>query len=549
MSTTEKDLIIYENAAKQMEVSPVAEHQQLFLEDENRKSYVGGLVRFNSRSLAQNGRRNDYASSCIALPFVTIISAFETATPANIPDLSGLTDFKLALKSGYKCVNSLRVKINSQDILPQQSHLDLTTSFNIAIRNNDEDDQFLEKVIHAKETAESVFYNPGASRDGHGLCNNRNSTPFTTSLSANEVKANAGFAKRCKLMSNAITATNGIASLVNANSTILSDSVINHIVKTAGYIAVYSTVYIPLTDLSNLFDGFSLNFGTLFELEVQVNQSEMTFVTTGATSLVPSTLLNTGYTTPLHVASTRVSNGMEDMMAVENRTITISHNLVGAQWSRHKALNVPEHPWGSCRWIIDSYLLNPEAELRYISNNQIVQFNYSHYNQMPNIVANVGQNRHLIASSSIENVKSMVIFPQLVATDNDGIFDTLQTPWYSGNCAPSWFTNVQVYIDGVSMFQQPLSSMDELYKLLPNGSVNANTSKNIKGGLTVEEYKFGPNKGYFFDLSRGEDLNSTTKHNISISFTNSGLKPYQLYCFLEESKQFSYDSRTGATVV
>ena len=242
--------------------------------------------------------------------------------------------------------------------------------------------------------------------------------------------------------------------------------------------------------------------------------------------------------------STRSEWGSYDMR--ENGTLTVSASVVKPTFPAHRSLNIV-HDQTDVRLHVPVVRLTPSEEENWLSINKTIQFSYPTFSLYETTVAAQGRLNYQI-SAGIINPRSILIIPQLTAVEN-AMVPPLESPYFSApNCAcPSLFSDFNVSVDGINLYQNNLSSSVDFYRQIQGlYASNSNMTDNIKGGLTFRDFNSGLYKYYFVDISRSADPDSSRPRNIQIKFKNEGLKAYTLYIFVTSMNRIEIDGLTGA---
>ena len=135
-------------------------------------------------------------------------------------------------------------------------------------------------------------------------------------------------------------------------------------------------------------------------------------------------------------------------------------------------------------------------------------------------------------------------------SENGGAtFSVLNSP-FTGEPAcvsPNIITNWNVQLGGINVYPNPVTFGYELYLNEMNGNYGVNSNKTM--GLCssrISQIEYNNIFGYIVcDLSRRLPEDETTSISLSISGTNSGAKPLDLFCYIEYEKTIQIDLTTG----
>ena len=596
------DSLIFDMAqsAGDSEFKPFVKKEMVFITDQSSSgNYSNGQIVFETSQLSNNGRWCDYGmDSYFSFP---IMLTCTMATQLGVAiDWTGAnpkaSDYLVALKnSNYNIINTMQVEYGNNSVLQQTSGLNQYINFRLNTEMDAQDEALNGPTIgYARDTSTSWRYESAAvgSSYGRGLCNNANSAlkPNSASEFYGECTNDGMFRRQLNYQKTATAGVvqaipNGRDVILGNDNTRIKNSGQNYTESTAAYKVWYYDCILRLRDLPFFQKLPPLLRGSYMKVTFGLNQIffQVTKDNAGNLNYLPATTISNGTCNPVMVAAGVASFSSNCVVVDEtiaNAKLDVAVNLnhipcgsacipVGAAANNFTLLSIsccvgknyfPAHAGlgllpakSQCRWYIPTYVMNPISEGQYITLGQktvkyIELFSYPVYNLLN------GQNFTTLISNGLARMKRLIIMPYISQNSHGSenaaaTFSVLNSPFTcEPSCvSPNIISNWNVQLGGINVYPNPISMSYELYLQEMNGNYGVNSNKTM--GLCssrISQIDYNNTYGYLVcDLSRRLPEDDTTSISLSISGTNSGAKPLDLFCYIEYERQITIDLTTG----
>ena len=250
--------------------------------------------------------------------------------------------------------------------------------------------------------------------------------------------------------------------------------------------------------------------------------------------------------------------------------INVSVSIQRVVNSMHNALNVTSHSL-PCRLYVPLYTMNEDYQKQYMGMGQ-KKFNYTDILSYVNTVG-PGNNFSIQVATGLKNVSKIIVIPIIndksncvysaaVAQNNTAgslayeklalnSFSPLISPFSSEPATSSplcgSLTELNVRLGGKPVLSSNSKYNWEMFyeQLYGDNSLNGSQLTGVNSGL-VNERNWRQNYNYYvFDCSRFSNTNDMPQGIELIGQSNSKLS-IDLYCFVEQKKEFVIDVSTGA---
>ena len=594
------DSLIYDLSigAGDTDAKPFLKKEMLNITDQNSSgNYSNSQIVFETSQLSNNGRWCDYGTDAyFSFPLMLTASCALTAAPNTNQDWTAGTlrasDYILALKnSNYNLIHSIQVEYSNSNVIQLTPYINTYLNFKLHSEMSYEDELLNGATFgYSKDTSTSWRYEPAAAGSpfGRGLCNNANSNFRISSGSENSGEIfNEGMRNRQNNYQRAIATPlsipNNRSIIYGANNGNVKQSGQNVIEETANYKVYYYDAILRLKDLP-FFNKLPLIRGCYMKITLNVNQCIFQVVkdVNGNLNFNPTSMTLQGGTNPLMVAAsvipiaqTIIPNGNDQAagtLAAGNivtniltkfepcgsanmpvsTTLTASVCIGKNYFSGHSALNL--QPLKSqCRLYVPTYTMSPQYERDYIALGQKTityteLFSYPVYNIL------AGASFTQLVTNGLAKMKRMIVCPFVASashgSENAGNpFSPLVSPFTSepATCSPYLISQYNVLLGGLQIYPQNVIYTYEMYLNEMNGNFGINANKTT--GLCssrISHIDYNNTYGYLVsDLSRRLPEDDSTAMSVSITGTNAGGKPLDLYIYIEYEKSMTIDLLSG----
>lgn len=528
-----------------------------YVQDLNNGSYSGGVINIDSSNLSSNNRWIDWRSGYITIPFTVAMKASTDISGASPSGwMAGL------LKNGqWNLLNYLSVDFQNTNIIQQTQFLNFFVNYKVTTTwSSDVQKKYgATSGADAIDTASSFYYSAAAGANGNGISNNQITAP-TATFATNLEGGNVGLKER--LYNQAYSPVSGLNGLpVQGGSTVYNTNVGQNFYTTvnAGAATVYQfhiIATIKLRDVTDFFKRCPLLKKGFFRFTIGYNACQsMSIATTSVgpgaspTMLMAANPTVQGNTNPVMVTSSATNNPLfGPVVAALTNTFTFSSGIGGCQL----AGNTLQNPFlTSCRLYVNSYLLTPEYEAKYIEvaqEKQIIFEDVYNYNLI-GVAANQQFNSTL--SNTIVNAKELVVIPQINSASN-GTAQLIPylSPFDSSPstvCPLAQIYNYQVILSGDNLWQQAeLYDFDQfLSELSSVDALQGGESDMMSSGLIGQrEWQFGY-RWYVANLGRRLQSLDGVPRSVAISGKNNSNVIMDYFCFITFTKVLKINVVTG----
>lgn len=584
--------------AGDIDQKPFLKKEMIYITDQNSSgNYSSSQIIFETSQLSNNGRWCDYGNDAyFSFPLMLTATGVNAGNAVDwTAGASRATDFILALKnSNYNLIHSIQVEYSNTNVVQLTPYINTYLNFKLHSELSYEDELLNGPTIgYSKDTSTSWRYEPVASVYGRGLCNNANSNVKVSSASEFTGELfNEGMRNRQnnyqRIVATDLSLMNNREIIYGANSAPVQKSGVNCIDATNTYKVWYYDAILRLKDLP-FFNKLPLIRGAYLKITLNVNQCifKVSKSATGLLDFDPASLTLQGGTNPLMVSASIVPYAQNFSANVADQTIgninpiTAASNLLTKfepcgsanipntsvltaslcigknNFPVHKDLNLAPLK-NQCRLYVPTYTMSPQYEQQYIAMGQksityVELFSFPVYN-IP-----AGANFTNLITNGLAKMKRLIVCPYISANnhgtagDNSGTaFSPFVSPFTTdpSTCSPYLITNWNVNLGGLQLYQQNLTYTYENYLNECNGQFGINSNKTT--GLCssrISQIDFNNTYGYLIsDLSRRLSEDNNTAISVSITGTNAGAKPLDLYIFIEYEKEMTLDLLSGKRI-
>ena len=571
--------------------------------DNQNQNYQGNQCVIDTSQLANSNKYMNYREAYLTVPLVMTLTGGTTAGSLFFaPATSGLSaDFSIGLKNWYgSIIHSFTLDYNGTTIIQQTPYIGLWNTFKLM--NTLCYDDLLSassQLGFYPDNGLAWSYTNAASQSGLGTCNNVNG--FAPVIVTGQFNSNEGFNNGLLQRQLAWNLNpNGLSSATDTGSqtysSILSTANMSSLFKSYIYntvsqttitslasaslgcfqVAINATIY--LKHLASFFERVPLLKGVFMKLTLNLNQSSVTFTTTGAgyaTVLVNSPL---GGVSPIMIASalpgvassttvTSVSpsggtcfpfnTGNYVVSLAVGRTVL---NSTQTNLSAIVAVNPSPLP-GSILLNVPAYTFNPVFEGSYLSSpiKKIVYTDVYQY-QILNVAA--AQNFNNLISNGIANIKSVLVLPfysssavgtQTGAGVGAGI-SPIQSPFDPAGGGPTspmcLFSQFNIQISGQNAIYNTERYSYEQYlnQLYGQLAVNGGMTDGMTSGLIDQKLFENTYCYYYVNCGRMLPVEEAVPKSVSIMGVSLCTKNVDLFVFVEYGVEVSLDILTGSRV-
>jgi len=543
------DDVLFEDAIDQLtvdDINPTTNEKRVnYITDQNNGSYSGEIT-FDATPLVGGDTYIAWKEAFIQIPFKTTLTLGAEAA-AEVP-----TSFAIGIKNGwYQFIDSISVYVNGKELVSQTPYSNMIINAMQMMKMTQDELQLKSATLGLyPDDGGATLWSKTATSSGDGFYNNRDGTPFVSTLAGSFFSSdyiNDGMRKR-QSKTTAFTPTTCTLPSMNTPAKCKAAGKNYHTpaAKTTGTEHKWHyLVNLPLNVLSDLFEQYPLVKGGQVRIVLRYNAGTSTMLTAAAALSMKTHTQTYGHTQPIMVASA-VSGGIGLFAAANTSDVVIT-----------TAVSTDSFNITSARLYATSYRLNPQYEARLLSSTPKKEIRYLDvFNQNVNNITN-GSSVNQILTTSITNPKFVIVMPfanTSTSTEHfaaaamagvpcyQSLFDTAPSttlPYGVSACA-----NFQVNVANKNMFNSSLqynfeSFQEEIQKIGLNGGIGAQCS----GLLDVSSWNF--HNYMVCDVSRRLIEDDGSRKSVSVSFTNSSGISCDYVCFILYEKVINVDLTTG----
>jgi hypothetical protein len=558
------DTLILDNSIETAEenTSPFMQRDIVLVNDTN-QNYSSNSTVFETVSLSNNGRWNNFYEAWFVKPCVFVVTGKNTETNADINwTAAHISDSDLLLgikNSNLNLINSCAIDYGNQQCTQASDYLNQYLIYKQHESMSRQDEYLNGSTIgYAKDSSMSWRYEAGK-----GICNNMNYSLDATQGCQNVKPVNEGMRKRQECFVR-VDATGMGKDTVLGTIENLKKTGQNYVVNYTTHKVYFYNAVIRLRDLP-VFSECGLMRGANFRISLTFNQClfKVTKSTQGVLSFSQNNFQGK-LTNPLMIAENKITTrgfsatDTETVNVVSkggsntipnNTELTISCNIGKVEYAQHSQLNNITPEFSGIKLYVPSYVLKPDVQKRILALNQkkIV------YNEVLTFVKTkqLGVVDYLI-TNGLPHMKRMIICPVLSASDNENISPHL-SPFSTepSTCSPYCIENFQVQVASKNIYHTAVNYSYDMFLTEVNGKYGA--GHNVENGLSsslISLQDFQNTYGYIVvDLKRKHTVDETTPLSVHMSCNIRSPKKLDFYIFIEVEKSFTYDVSTGQRLI
>jgi hypothetical protein len=545
--------------------------------DNQNGNYASNQSVVDTSQLSNSNKYMSYREAYLSMPLLLSL-ATTSAAGAFAPATGGSSgDYLMGLKNWFgSMVHSLTLDYNGTTIIQQTPYINMWNSFKLMTSLSWSDIQTMGSTIgFYPDDPLSWSFQPAASTDGQGVCNNTNfttivtQTPVTGAFNAYKSgQVNTGFLKRQTYINfddAGVVGTGATyATLFNAqNAQNLYKSYISNKVNATtasgnpSIIQLSITATIYLRHLHSFFNMVPLLKGVFMKLTLNLNNTSVSISKAGGGEMTLTSVSNSvGGICPIMISSSRANNGGASIGTTAftsnisvgatclDSSIATKAGVQGGTLSRSIYLYVP------------AYTFNPVFEQAYL-NSPIKQIKYTDVYQYQ--ILNQSNNINQLITNGIANVKSVLILPfySTAVVGNTGLpagIPVYQSPFDPAGAGPTsplaLLTNFNVVVSGQNVIYNTERYSFEQFnnQLYGINAVNGGMTDGLTSGL-IDSLGFEMEYCYYYvDVSRMLPVEETVPKSVQVIGQVGGQKALDLWVFVEYGVDVSIDILTGARV-
>jgi hypothetical protein len=574
--------------------------------DNQNQSYQGNQSVIDTSQLANSNKFMNYREGYLLCPLLLTLTGVPSATRitagTNIfapATAASACDYAMGLKNWYgSIIHSLTLDYQGTTIIQQTPYIGMWNTFRLMTTLSVQDLTSLGPSIgFFPDTATSFGIAPGSSANAAGAgasgaanstiinnVNNLNANPALVGVFNPQTSGNEGMVQRQRFWN---FSPDGIASgltsgalystiMSTANLTLLYKSYIfnkvNSAFTTAGSPAVNTfsqtgiwqaqvSAIILLRHCHTFFERVPLLKGVFLKLTLNLNQSSVSFTTTGADYTTNTFSVNTavssplGGVSPIMIASAAVGSGSQALSGGDYiASIAVGKNCLNSAQTNCVGATKPSAGTLSASVLlyVPAYSFNPVFESSYLSSpvKKIIYSDVYQY-QVLNIAAGAVYNN--LVTNGIANIKSVLVLPYFNSAANGGLipwqspFDPAGAGPTSPLCLQTQF-NIQISGQNAIYNTQRYSWEQFQNQFYGVNSINAGQVDGLTSGLVGSnafdmEYCY-----YYVNCGRMLPVEEAVPKSVNILGQNTSGKAIDLYVFVEYGVEVSVDVLTGARV-
>lgn len=563
------DQLVYD-LSSQTEGSPTVfiKRDWLSILDNQNGQYSGNQCVIDTSQLSNSNRFMSYREAYLQIPMVMTLTGDANNYGMAPATAATSCDYACGLKNWFgSVIHSIQVDWNGVTVIQQTNFQGLYNTFRLmtSLSINDVLTQGASMGFYPDDALSAIF-TTATSPNGLGTCFTQNMAPTTVVTGAfnSYVTGNVGMIKRQQYIN--YDPAGLTAPAADAWSTLLSAANVaqlykSHIFsKTNDGVAARGEVQwaingqVKLRHLHHMFEKIPLLKGTFLKITMQLNNSVVSFTSSGAGAnfAITNVQVGSGGVSPLQIASAVAANGSVAAfpagaytlsLAVGASVLTTQTAVVGvtsSPMSRNITLNVP------------SYVFAPAYEMAYIGSpiKKIVYEDIYQY-QVLN-VASAGLFNNLI-TNGLANITKVLVLPYFTAAANSGI-SPLTSPFDGAGCGVTsplcLLSQFQVVVSGANALYntQRYAYQEFMEQLSGCNAINGDETDGLTSGL-IGQLDFETAYNYYFvNVARCLDVEKAVPKSVSIQGQNMSGKAIDLVIFLAYEQAISVDVLSGSRV-
>ena len=566
--------------------------------DNQNQSYNGNQSVIDTSQLANSNKFMNYREGYLLMPMVLTLTGVNTAALAagtvfspNYPGGAGGCDYAVGLKNWYgSIIHSMTLDYQGTTIIQQTPYIGMWNTFRLMTTLSVQDLVSLGPSIGFYPDTATSFTLPSAGPTGNAFATTgattANNTNYITQLPLSQsfnsqTSGNVGFVNRQRFFNFDPDATPGgftgtYSSIITAANltTLYKSYVYNKInctlnatpaVTAQGVWQCAISAIVYLRHMHPFFERTPLLKGVFLKLTMNLNQSSVTFSTTGTTwNAINNTFgaavsVNSplGGVSPIMIASCGLNSGSQ-CLTVGNYVVSLAvgkNVLNSAQTAGGIYTGTSASPLSaSVQLYVPAYSFNPVFESSYLSSpvKKIIYSDVYQY-QVLNIAAGGVYNN--LVTNGIANIKSVLVLPFFngSGTNNGGLIP-YQSPFDPAGGGPTsplcLQTQFNIQISGQNaiynterysweQFQNQFYGVNAI-----NGGQVDGLSSGLVGAADFDmEYCY-----YYVNCGRMLPVEEAVPKSVNILGQNTSRSPIDLFIFVEYGVEVSVDVLSGARV-
>ena len=576
MSDETIDNMVYAMALKTPSVEkPFLKKDLLWINDNNTSgTYSTNQIVFETTSLANNGRYNNYEEAFISIPLVITLSKTAGAGSADMTNNANInSDLVLALKnSNYNIIHNISIDYQNQNVIQQTNNLNMYLNFKLHSEMSWEDVQLNGPTMgYYPDSYSSWGYFTADSGMGLGMCNNLNGINPASTCQQYGSLVNEGILKRQMTFSRLQVPNFGRNSVLGSDDSVRGRTGANHIVNGVSAKAYYYDCILRLKDLP-FFKEMPLTIGANIRITLTLNNNvsfQFRRLNTGEIVYTPGSFSNsTSITNPLMVCASfspavafqNANNSIADA-TVESLSVSGGSGLLPVDSTSTFTASMAisrnsngtfNHARTSCRLYVPAYTFSPSYESLYLSNKQrkisYLDVNYFSFSVAGGGTTSFTQN----ITNGLSRMKRIIMIGMLSASANSTLgISPASSPFASepSTTSPFILSNFNVQIGGINFYQNQVNYTYEQFVQELNGQYGVNSNK-IMGAcssiIDVNAYNSGLYKYIVLDVSRRLPQDENVAMSVSMNGQLTSLLAMDFHVFIEVQKDIVIDVSTGA---
>ena len=566
------DTLVFDMAsASEGSALPFVRKDWVSILDSQNRNYQGNQCTIDTSQLANSNKYMNYREAYLIMPLMITLTG------------TGITsaDYAVGMRTWFgSIIHSFSVEYNGTTIVQQTPFIGMINCFKLMTSLSYQDVLTQGPSIgFYPDTATSWGFASAAGNGGVSTCNNDITQAFSpVTLTSVGDHGNVGLLKRIQSWNFDDAASQGSSSFSNpvANSVLISTAQLTNLWKsyiftnTATVVQYAITAQIYLKHLHSFFERIPLIKGVFMKLIFNLNQTSVSFTTTGALTAaqtITCTSVNSplGGVSPLMITAnnlaatgTAVGTGASSGLTAGNYICSIAVGATCLNTTQTGVAGVAQSPLnGSVQLAVPAYTFAPPFESSYLSSpiKKIVYEDIYQYT-----IAGVPANNQFtyLITNGIANVKSVLVLPYYAASSNlvGATFNCppFQSPFDPAGAGPTsplcLFTNFNVQISGQNAIYnvQRYVAEEFMNQLYGQKSVNGGMTDGLCSGL-VDKVAFESCYCYYYvDVSRMLEQEEAVPKAINLIGQVQSLKPLDLYVFISYGVAISIDILSGARV-
>lgn len=573
------DQLVYD-LSSQSEGSPTVfiKRDWLSILDNQNGQYSGNQCVIDTSQLSNSNRFMSYREAYLQIPMVMTLTGDANNYGMAPATAATSCDYACGLKNWFgSVIHSIQVDWNGVTVIQQTNFQGLYNTFRLmtSLSINDVLTQGASMGFYPDDALSAIF-TTAASPNGLGTCFTQNMAPTTVVTGAfnSYVTGNVGMIKRQQYINfSPGNAAGGAAAGLSAPgadswSTLLTEgntaqiykshifNKINDGVAARGVVQWAINGQVKLRHLHHMFEKIPLLKGTFLKITMQLNNSVVSFTSSGAGAnlAVTNVQVGSGGVSPLQIASAAGANGSVAAFPAGAYTLSLA---VGATVISTQSTITSNSPMGrNITLNVPSYVFSPAYEMAYIGSpiKKIVYEDIYQY-QVQNVAA-LGTFNNLI-TNGLANITKVLVLPYFTAVANGGAvvpLSPLVSPFDGAGCGVTsplcLLSQFQVVVSGANALYntQRYAYQEFMEQLSGCNAINGDQTDGLTSGL-IGQLDFETAYNYYYvDVSRCLDVEKAVPKSVSIQGQNMSGKAIDLIIFLSYSQTISVDVLSGSRV-